>query len=73
MVQVNIYEAKTRLSELIRQVLAGEVVVIARNGRPAVRLVPFVPPEPVRDGFLKGCVRWTDDFDAPLTDFADYM
>jgi antitoxin (DNA-binding transcriptional repressor) of toxin-antitoxin stability system len=39
--QVNVLEAKTNLSKLIAQALAGEEVVIARDGIPAVRLVPM--------------------------------
>jgi prevent-host-death family protein len=40
MTQVNIYEAKTQLSKLVTRAEAGEEIVIVRNGRPAVRLVP---------------------------------
>jgi prevent-host-death family protein len=72
MKQINVYEAKTRLSELIRDVLAGEEVVIARHGTPAVRLVPYTKSKPVQPGFLKGRVRWTEDFDEPLPDFDEY-
>jgi prevent-host-death family protein len=39
-VQVNIFEAKNRLSQLIRSVQAGEEVVIANRGAPVARLVP---------------------------------
>jgi len=39
-VQVNIFEAKTRLSQLIKSVQAGEEVVIANRGEPVARLVP---------------------------------
>jgi len=38
--QFNLYEAKTRLSQLVQAALEGEEVVIARAGKPAVRLVP---------------------------------
>jgi prevent-host-death family protein len=38
--QVNVLEAKTRLSQLIKAALAGEEIVIARRGEPAVRLIP---------------------------------
>jgi prevent-host-death family protein len=40
-VQVNVYEAKTRLSALLSKVAAGEEVIIARHGRPVARLVAF--------------------------------
>ena len=39
-VQVNIAEAKTKLSSLLNQALAGEEVVIARSGKPLARLTP---------------------------------
>lgn len=41
---VNVQEAKTRLSELLRRVEAGEEVVIARSGRPIARIEATVPP-----------------------------
>jgi prevent-host-death family protein len=40
---VNIHAAKTNLSKLIEKAEAGEEVVIARNGKPAVRLTPVDP------------------------------
>jgi prevent-host-death family protein len=45
MVVANIHQAKTNLSKLIEQAEAGEEVVIARNGKPAVRLTPIQPPK----------------------------
>ena len=39
--KVNIYDAKTRLSQLVERAEAGEEIIIARGGRPAARLVPF--------------------------------
>lgn len=45
---VNTHEAKTRLSELIREVEEGGEVILARNGRPVVRLVPWVEPKQPR-------------------------
>ncbi len=66
MTQVNIYEAKTTLSRLIEQALAGEEVVIARAGKPLVRLVPVEKPrlKPRQPGGATGWIA--DDFDAPL-------
>lgn len=65
-VQVNVQEAKTRLSQLLAQAEAGEDVVIARDGTPIMRLVPLreAPPRPV--GFVHGAV--TDAFFDPLPD-----
>jgi prevent-host-death family protein len=48
--QVNLYEAKTQLSRLVQAALDGEEVVIARAGKPAVRLVPVTAPGPKTTG-----------------------
>jgi prevent-host-death family protein len=48
MVSFNIYEAKTQLSKLIRQVRAGEEVIIADAGIPVAKLVPIEPPKTAR-------------------------
>jgi prevent-host-death family protein len=45
---VNIYEAKTQLSRLLRRVRAGEEIVIADAGRPIAKLVPIEPPRAAR-------------------------
>lgn len=64
---VNIYEAKTRLSQLVDRAAGGEEIVIARNGRPVARLVPWTPePAKRKPGRLKGRVRIGRDFDDPL-------
>lgn len=64
---VNVHEAKTHLSRILRRVESGEEIVIARNHRPIARLVP-VRDEPRRPGRLAGQIRIADDFDAPLPD-----
>jgi prevent-host-death family protein len=57
-VQVNILEAKNRLSELIRSAQAGQEVVIANRGQPVVRLVPTEPQSVVqRDRDLLGWLQ----------------
>lgn len=66
MTQVNIHEAKTHLSRLIEAVLRGETVVIARSGKPLVKVVPVDAPDaPVRRrlGFMPGAFDVPDDFD----------
>ncbi len=66
---VNIHEAKTRLSELLRRVAAGEEIVIARAGKPVARLLPFeVPRAPRMPGTAKGLISIGDDFDEALPD-----
>ena len=53
--QVNLHDAKTHLSHYVDQALAGEEVVIARAGKPLVRLVPLeTQPVPRLGGFLRG-------------------
>lgn len=46
---VNTHEAKTRLSELIREAEHGVEVIVARHGRPVARIVPWEPELPVRE------------------------
>ena len=67
---VNIHEAKTHLSRLVEDVATRrEPIVIAKAGKPMVRLVPLVPERPRRVfGLLAGQIRIADDFDAPLPD-----
>ena len=69
MTQVPIHAAKTHLSRLIEQVLAGEEVIIARGGKPVVRLVPVEAPRRGRRfGALKGRLVVDDSFFEPLPD-----
>jgi prevent-host-death family protein len=64
---VNIYEAKTRLSQLVDKAAAGEDVVVGRHGKPLVRITRLQQPKgTVRFGVLKGKLRVPADFDAPL-------
>ena len=64
---VNLYEAKTRLSELVERAAGGAEVVIAKAGVPKARLVPLAGKAPPRKpGAWKGRVVMTPDFDAPL-------
>lgn len=72
MVVINMHEAKTRLSELVRMVEAGERVVLARNGTPVVELVAAAPSSKREGGFWKGQVWMSPDFDAPLPEFEEY-
>lgn len=62
---VNVYQAKTHLSQLLDRVAAGEEIVIARAGRPIARLVPLAdsPSRRRSPGGWGGKVRISDDFD----------
>ena len=69
MKKFNIHEAKTHFSKLVDAVMQGEEIVIAKAGKPAVKLVPISPHSPkLRFGVLKGKIKIADDFDAPLPD-----
>ncbi len=68
MVQVNVHDAKTQLSRLIERALAGEEVIIARAGEPAVRLTPVSGPAPRVWGQDRGLIELSPDFDAPLSE-----
>lgn len=65
-------EAKTKLSELIRRVEAGEEIVIRRGPTPVARLVPENRTRIKPPGALRGRIRIAGDFDEPLDEFADY-
>lgn len=67
----NVAEAKAQFSTLVRKALQGEEVVIARDHKPLVRLVPVAIPART-PGSAKGRVAVAADFDAPLDDFGDY-
>ncbi len=65
--RVNIYDAKTRLSQLVDRAAKGEEIIIARSGRPVARLVALQPVTTERKpGRLRGHVRVHRNFDAPL-------
>lgn len=68
MAQFSVHDAKTNLSRLIAEALAGGEVVIARGNVPAVRLVPVNPRGQRRFGALKGKITVDARFDEPLPD-----
>lgn len=70
---VNIYDAKTRLSELVQRASEGEEIVIARNGTPAARLVPLSPPEVRRPGGWEGQVWMSPDYQEADAEIAELL
>ncbi|MBK6868301.1 MAG: type II toxin-antitoxin system Phd/YefM family antitoxin [Burkholderiales bacterium] len=63
---VNIHEAKTHLSRLVERAAQGESFIIAKAGKPMVRVVPLQPVparQPQRLGFMRGMGQVPDDFD----------
>lgn len=64
MVVVNIHEAKTQLSKLVDQAVNGEAFVIAKAGKPLVKVTALdSPAPPQRLGFLSGEISVPKDFD----------
>ena len=71
---VNVAEAKARFSALVRHALAGDDVVIAKDNKPLLRLVPIEERKGPREpGSAKGQIRMAPDFDATPPDFDDYV
>jgi prevent-host-death family protein len=63
---VNIHQAKTHLSRLVERAAGGEPFVIAKAGRPLVKVVAIDSPAPAAErrlGFLAGQATLPDDFD----------
>lgn len=62
---VNVYQAKTHLSQLLDRAAAGEEIIIARAGRPVARLVALADSSSRRrrPGAWRGRVSISDDFD----------
>ena len=64
MTVVNIYKAKTNLSELVKRVVKGEVIIIGKAGDPLVQMVPYREQKPSRKpGAWKGKVKIEKGFD----------
>jgi prevent-host-death family protein len=67
----NIHEAKTHLSKLVEHAALGEPFIIAKAGKPMVKVMALDAPETVqkrRTGFLKGQIKVPDDFDTMCAD-----
>jgi prevent-host-death family protein len=73
---VNIHEAKTHLSRLVDRAAKGEPFIIAKAGKPLVKVVPLdAPPaaEMKRLGFMAGEIEVPDDFDTMFADEIEKM
>jgi prevent-host-death family protein len=70
MTQVNVHEAKTHLSQLLKRVQRGERITIARSGHPIAVLGPIEGTSVKRPiGMDRGRVVIHPDFDAPIPEF----
>lgn len=64
---INIHEAKTNLSRIAEDVAAGEEIIVAKAGKPKMKLVPIDKgKKKIKLGALKGKIKISADFDAPL-------
>lgn len=71
MLTVNIHEAKTQLSRLVEQAARGEAFIIAKAGKPQVKVVPLDQTETgtaQRLGFMAGEFSVPNDFDSMGSD-----
>lgn len=71
MEKINLFEAKASLSSLVTRAMAGEEIVIAKHGKPMVKLVP-VSQQPRMPGSATGLVKMADDFAETPEGFKDY-
>ena len=65
MIKLNVHEAKTQLSRLVEQAAKGESFVIAKAGKPMVKVIALDTPESSqqkRFGFMAGQIQVPDDF-----------
>ena len=70
--KVSVYEAKSKLSQMINAALDGDEVVITRNGKDTVRLVPVPKKDGDWIGIYDGQIIIHDDFDEPLEEIGEY-
>jgi len=67
----NIHEAKTHFSKLLKRVMNGEEIIIAKAGKPVAKIMPLDEnvSSPRLPGIDKGEIMIMPDFDAPLSEF----
>jgi len=70
---ITIHEAKTHLSRFLREVEAGETLVLARGSTPVARIVPYTAEVRRFDALSDLVIRIDESFDEALDDFAPYM
>jgi prevent-host-death family protein len=73
-IHVDIFEAQQRFIEIIQAAERGEAVIITKNTLPVAQIIAVVEeiPRPTF-GSARGLITISDDFDAPLDDFQEYM
>jgi len=74
MTTVNMHEAKTHLSKLVERATCGEEIIIAKAGKPVVRLQPITEKPAARPLGRDAGKAWiSPSFDDPLPEFEEYM
>jgi len=72
--KISVHDAENQLRRLMDEVDQGEEVVITRSDGASFKLVPLSKGKPRPTfGSAEGAIRMSEDFDAPLDDFEDYM
>jgi prevent-host-death family protein len=71
MAQYKLAEAKSHFSEIVQKAMLGESIIITKENRPVVKIVAIKPAKRA-PGTGKG-IWMAPDFDAPLSDFAEYI
>ncbi|MBC8041290.1 MAG: type II toxin-antitoxin system prevent-host-death family antitoxin [Opitutaceae bacterium] len=71
---INIQAAKTHLSRLVEEAAAGEEIILAKAGKPLVRIIPYTPAKATRKGGqLRGKIWESEDAWAPDSTLAAAM
>lgn len=74
MTTISLQEAQAGLADLIHRLAPGEEAILTENDQPVARIVSTRQRSERKLGTLKGTViQMSDDFDAPLDDFKEYM
>lgn len=72
-VNVNYDDLKNQIMDLIEAALRGDKVVVTKDGKQIIQLVPMKPASKPTFGSAKGKIKIAPDFDEPLEDFKAYM
>lgn len=72
-VNVNYDDLKNQIMDLIEAALRGDKVVVTKDGKQIIQLVPVKPTRKPTFGSAKGKIKIAPDFDEPLEDFKEYM
>lgn len=71
-IQINMHEAKSKLSQLAKRAWSGDTIVIAKAGKPYLDLIPHKPVgKPRKPGRYKGQIKISKDFDLTPLDIIE--